>query len=68
MDAIKLAFRAVRANFTSVLLLQLLSGLLMSVGALVCCIGMYFVAPITMAAGVIAYRHVFPPVQYADER
>jgi len=60
VDAVKLSVKAARANLKGAIGLQLLSMLLSFAGALVCCIGMYFVVPITMAAAAIAYRQVFP--------
>jgi len=60
LTAIKLSARAGWGNFGGVLILMILGGLISLGGALVCCIGLFFVLPIVNGAVVFAYRQVFP--------
>jgi uncharacterized membrane protein len=60
LEALKLSFRAGKANLGGLLGLILLNGLLGFVGALCCIIGVYFYIPIAFASQVVAYRRVFP--------
>ena len=59
MNAIKLSFRAARANFWRLLALNLLNGLMVVGGMFLCYVGIFFVLPITFAALAIAYERVF---------
>ncbi len=61
-DAVKLGFRAVKANFGGVLGLMLLNALLGFVGVLCCVVGLYLYLPVSFASYAIAYRRVFPEV------
>jgi uncharacterized membrane protein len=60
VEAIKTSMRAGRANLGGVVGLMLLTVLLNFGGLLVCCVGGYFLLPITFAAQAVAYRRVFP--------
>ena len=62
LDAIKLSFRAGKANAGGILGLMLLNALFGVVGVLCCFIGVYFYLPVAFASQVIAYRRVFPEV------
>jgi len=62
LDAVKLSFRAGKANMGGIVGLLLLNGLLAFVGVLCCIIGVYFVLPIAFASQVVAYRRVFPDI------
>jgi uncharacterized membrane protein len=59
MNAIKLSFRAGRANFWRLLGLNLLNGLIIIGGMLLCYVGIFLVLPISFAAVAIAYERVF---------
>ncbi len=60
MDTIKLSARAGWANVGGLILLILVVGLMLIVGILALCIGIFFVLPIVYAAITVAYRQVFP--------
>lgn len=60
IDAVKLSFRAGKANLGGVLGLMLLNMLLGIVGVLCCVIGVYFYLPIAVASQAVAFRRVFP--------
>ena len=62
VDAIKTSMRACRANMKGVVGLVLLNTLLHFGGLLLCCVGSYFMLPVTFAAQAIAYRRVFPAI------
>ena len=62
LDAVKLSFRAGKANFGGVLALILLNGLFAMLGVLCCIVGVYFYLPIAFAAQAVAYRRVFPEI------
>lgn len=62
LDAVKLSYRAGKANFGGVLGLLLLNALLGFVGVLCCVIGVYFYLPVAFAAMAVAYRRVFPDI------
>ena len=62
LDAVKLSFRAAKANFGGVLGLVLLNGLFSIVGLLCCIVGLYFYLPVSLAAQAVAYRRVFPEI------
>lgn len=59
VEAYLLSFKSGLANIGGLILLLILSGLLFFAGALVCGIGVLFVAPVIYAAWFIAYRDVF---------
>ena len=60
LEAVKLAFRASKANFGGILGLMLLNGLFGFVGVLCCFIGVYFYLPVAFASQAVAYRRIFP--------
>jgi hypothetical protein len=62
LDAIKLSFKAGKANFGGVIGLLLLNAHLSFVGVLCCFIGAYFYLPVMFASQAVAYRRVFPEV------
>ncbi len=60
LEAVKLSFRAGKANFGGILGLLLLNALFGIVGVLCCIIGVYFYLPVAYAAQAVAYRRIFP--------
>lgn len=58
-DAVKLSFRAAKANFLGLLGLSFLSFLLGIAGVLCCYVGMFLVFPISFAGIASAYERVF---------
>jgi uncharacterized membrane protein len=60
LDAVKLSFRAGKANLGGVLGLILLNAVLGFVGVLCCVVGVYFYLPIAFASQAVAFRRVFP--------
>jgi uncharacterized membrane protein len=62
LDAVKLSFRAGKANFRGIVGLLLLNALFGFVGLLCCIIGVYFYLPVSFASMAIAYRRVFPDI------
>jgi uncharacterized membrane protein len=60
LDAVKLSFRAGKANLGGVLGLMLLNTLLGFVGVLCCGVGVYFYLPVAFASQAVAFRRVFP--------
>ena len=60
LDAVKLSFKAGRANMGGALGLMLLNGLFAMLGVLACIVGVYFYLPIAIASQAVAYRRVFP--------
>lgn len=60
LDAVKLSFRAARANLGGIVGLILLNGLFTFLGILCCIVGMYFYLPIAFASHAVAYRRIFP--------
>jgi len=60
LDAVKLSFKASKANLGGMLGLLLLNALMGIVGVLCCFVGAYFVLPISFASHAVAYRRVFP--------
>ena len=60
LDAVKLSFRAGKANLGGVLGLMLLNALLGFVGVLCCVVGVYFYLPVAFASQAVAFRRVFP--------
>lgn len=67
LDALKLSFRASKANLGGVIGFQLLDSGLRLAGILCCFVGFYFYLPISLAAYAIAYRRVFPDVGRVGE-
>jgi len=68
LDAVKLGFRAVLANFFGVFGLVLLETLLIFAGLMLFYVGALFILPVIFAARMVAYRQAFPaPVQAAPE-
>jgi uncharacterized membrane protein len=59
LDAVKLSIRAARANFWGLLGMMFLTGLLTTLGVLLCFVGVYLIAPINSAAIAAAYEQVF---------
>lgn len=59
LDAVKLSFKAGMANFWRLLGMMLLTGVMTSVGAAFCIVGMYLVIPISYGAIAAAYEQVF---------
>lgn len=59
-EAVKLSFAGTSANIGGLIVLFILEFLVMLVGLLGFCIGIFFVLPIVYAANVVAYRSVFP--------
>jgi hypothetical protein len=62
LEALKLSFRACKANLGGILGLLLLNAGLGIVGVLCCVIGVYFYLPVSFASYAVAYRRVFPDV------
>src|SRR5215475_3430639 len=62
LDAIKLSFKAGKANFGGILGLLLLNALFGMLGLLLCFVGVYLYLPISFASQAVAYRRVFPEV------
>src|SRR2546423_2728818 len=60
LDAVKLSFRAGKANLGGVLGLMLLNMLFGILGVLCCIVGVYFYLPIAFASQAVAFRRVFP--------
>ena len=60
LDAIKLSFKACKANLRGVIGLLLLNAAMGIVGVLCCFIGVYFYLPVSFASYAVAYRRVFP--------
>jgi uncharacterized membrane protein len=60
LDAVKLSFRAGKANVGGILGLLLLNMLFGILGVLCCFVGVYFYLPIAFASQAIAFRRVFP--------
>ena len=60
LDAVKLSFKAGKANFGGVLGLLVLNALLGILGVFLCFVGVYLYLPIAFAAQAVAYRRVFP--------
>jgi hypothetical protein len=60
LDAVKLSFRAARANLGGIIGLLLLNGLFGFIGVLCCIVGVYFYLPVAFASHAVAYRRIFP--------
>jgi len=65
IDAMKTSARAVWANLSGVAGLVVVNFVLLFLGYLALCIGLYFVIPIMIAGNVVAYRRVFPSLESA---
>jgi len=59
-EALKLSARAGKANVGGLILLAIFEGLLIILGMIALCIGIFFVMPLLYAANAFAYRQVFP--------
>jgi uncharacterized membrane protein len=59
LEAVKLSFRAARANLGGLLLLALVNALLSFAGLLCCYVGALFVLPLTIGTHWICYERVF---------
>ena len=59
LEAVKLSIRAGFANFWRLLGMLLLTGLISSLGMILCFVGVYLLLPITFAAIASAYEQVF---------
>ena len=59
IEAVKLSFRAARANLGGLILLLLLNGVISLAGALCCYIGAFLVLPITFGTHWICYERIF---------
>lgn len=66
MEAVKLSFRAARANLGGLLLLALVNALLTFAGLLCCYVGALFILPLTFGTHWICYERVFG-IKEADE-
>jgi hypothetical protein len=62
-QAIRTSARAVLKNLSGVVGLFLVGFALSLAGYLLLCIGIYFVIPVIIAANIVAFRKVFPPLQ-----
>ena len=60
IDAIKLGARAGWSNIGGLIVLFILEGLVVLLGFLAICVGIFFVLPVIFAANAFAYRQVFP--------
>ncbi|MEO8572627.1 MAG: hypothetical protein ABI481_01565 [Pyrinomonadaceae bacterium] len=63
IDAMKTSARAVWQNLGGVAGLVVVNFVLIFVGYLALCIGLYFVIPIMIAGNAVAYRRVFPSLE-----
>ena len=59
LDAVKLSIRAAWANFWRILGMLLLTGIISSLGIVLCFVGVYLLIPISFAAIAAAYEQVF---------
>lgn len=64
LQSILISSQAVWSNLGLVVNVLLISFLLSIIGLLACCIGVYFVFPINLAAITLIYRQIFPAVSY----
>jgi uncharacterized membrane protein len=60
LDAVKLSFRAAKANLGGILGLMLLNGIFGFLGFLCCIVGFFFYLPVAFASHAVAYRRIFP--------
>lgn len=63
LDSLKLSARAVMKNIGGIAGLVGLNFVLVLLGQLAFCVGIYFVVPIITAGNLVAYRKVFPAAQ-----
>lgn len=63
VEAMKLSARAATSNIGGLVVLFILEALVVLLGFLMICIGLFFVMPIIYAANAFAYRQVFPLIQ-----
>ena len=66
VEAVKTSYRAVMANLGGVLGLALMNMVLQILGVCCCYVGAFFVMPFTVGATMVAYRKMFPALQYAQ--
>ncbi|RMG09639.1 MAG: hypothetical protein D6735_00300 [Acidobacteria bacterium] len=64
LQSILISSQAVWSNLGLVVNVLLISFLLSIIGLLACCIGVYFVFPINLAAITLIYRQIFPAISY----
>lgn len=57
--AIQTSYEKAKGEYVSLLVLSLLAGLIASVGALLCVVGIILTAPFGAIVTVVAYRHLF---------
>ena len=62
VEAVKLSFRAAKANFGGLIGLFLLNGVFGFLGILCCIVGFFFYLPVAFASQAVAYRRIFPDV------
>jgi hypothetical protein len=62
VDALKLSFRASKANLGGIVGFVVLNAVFAFVAFLCCFVGLYFYLPLSFAASTVAYRRVFPDV------
>ena len=62
LEAVKLSFRAAKANFGGILVLMLLNGIFGFLGLLCCLVGFVFYMPVAFASQAVAYRRIFPDI------
>ncbi|MBX7055931.1 MAG: hypothetical protein K1X36_13335 [Pyrinomonadaceae bacterium] len=63
VDAMKLSARAATSNVGGLIVLFILEALVVLLGIVMLCIGLFFVMPIIYAANAFAYRQVFPLIE-----
>lgn len=59
-DALLLSLKAALANPGGLIVLMILEGLVMLLGMLALCLGIFVAIPVVYGANAFAYRHVFP--------
>ena len=57
--AIQTSYEKAKGEYVSLLVLSLVAGLIASVGALLCVVGIILTAPVGAIVTVVAYRHLF---------
>jgi uncharacterized membrane protein len=63
IDAIKLSIKAATSNVGGLIVLFVFEFLIMLLGFIALCIGVFFVMPVIYAASIFAYRQVFPLIE-----
>ena len=58
VDAVKASFEVVKDNFFPFLGLNLVAGIIGSIGVIACCIGVFVTLPIAFCINVVAYRAI----------